>query len=250
MRHDNIFTRRGLTPPHTQTHTSSIFFSLSRSSRDQILYALVSRGTIVLAECSATQGNANTIARRILERLPASDSVRQSYTQDRHLFHILTEEGLTFLCMSDEGMGRRVPFAFLEEIRSRFTQAYGSAALTALAYAYNTEFSRILHQQMEYFSFNPNADVINRVRGEVSDVKNIMMENIEKVLDRGEKIELLIDKTDQLQGDAFAFRRNTRKLKREMWWRNFRLACGIGIGVILLVYFISAMACGMKLNKC
>ena len=133
MRHDNIFTRRGLTPPHTQTHTSSIFFSLSRSSRDQILYALVSRGTIVLAECSATQGNANTIARRILERLPASDSVRQSYTQDRHLFHILTEEGLTFLCMSDEGMGRRVPFAFLEEIRSRFTQAYGSAALTALA---------------------------------------------------------------------------------------------------------------------
>jgi len=157
---------------------------------------------------------------------------------------------LTFLCMSDEGMGRRVPFAFLEEIRSRFTQAYGSAALTALAYAYNTEFSRILHQQMEYFSFNPNADVINRVRGEVNDVKNIMMENIEKVLDRGEKIELLIDKTDQLQGDAFAFRRNTRKLKREMWWRNFRLACGIGIGVILLVYFISAMACGVKLNKC
>ena len=236
----------------------------------------MSRGTIVLAECSATQGNANTVARRILERLPPGDS-RQSYTQDRHLFHILSEEGLTFLCMADEGMGRRVPFAFLEEVRGRFTQAYGSAALTALAYAYNTEFSRILHQHMvraqpshpvrscwqrrsclrqrptppqEYFSFNPNADVINRVRGEVNEVKSVMVENIEKVLDRGEKIELLIDKTDQLQGDAFAFRRNTRKLKREMWWRNFRLAMGIGLGVVLLIYFVAALACGAKLNHC
>ena len=209
----------------------------------------MSRGTIVLAECSATQGNANTVARRILERIPSGDS-RQSYTQDRHLFHILSENGLTFLCMSDEGMGRRVPFAFLEEIRGRFVQAYGSAAQTALAYAYNTEFSRILHQQMEYFSFNPNADVINRVRGEVSEVKNIMVENIERVLDRGEKIELLIDKTDQLQGDAFQFRRNTRKLKSEMWWKNFRLACMVVGGSVLLIYFIAAMACGVKLNHC
>ena len=102
----------------------------------------------------------------------------------------------------------------------------------------------------EYFSFNPNADVINRVRGEVNEVKSVMVENIEKVLDRGEKIELLIDKTDQLQGDAFAFRRNTRKLKREMWWRNFRLAMGIGLGVVLLIYFVAALACGAKLNHC
>ncbi len=30
-------------------------------------------------------------------------------------------------------------------------------------------------------------------------MKNIMVENIEKVLERGEKIELLVDKTDNLR---------------------------------------------------
>lgn len=34
---------------------------------------------------------------------------------------------------------------------------------------------------------------------QVDEVKNIMVENIEKVLERGEKIELLVDKTDDLR---------------------------------------------------
>ncbi|KAL5818582.1 hypothetical protein ACOSQ4_022424 [Xanthoceras sorbifolium] len=37
-----------------------------------------------------------------------------------------------------------------------------------------------------------------KVKAQVSEVKGVMMENIEKVLDRGEKIELLVDKTENL----------------------------------------------------
>jgi hypothetical protein len=34
----------------------------------------------------------------------------------------------------------------------------------------NDEFSRVLSQQMEYFSSDPNADRINRLKGEMSQV--------------------------------------------------------------------------------
>lgn len=47
---------------------------------------------------------------------------------------------------------------------------YGKVAHFSLAYAMNDEFSRVLHQQMEYFSRNPSADTLNRVQGEVSEV--------------------------------------------------------------------------------
>jgi len=59
------------------------------------------------------------------------------------------------------------------------------AGAQALAYAYNTEFSRVLHQQMEYFSTNPSADAITRVKGEISEVKSVMVENIDKAGCRG-----------------------------------------------------------------
>lgn len=52
----------------------------------------------------------------------------------------------------------------------RFMKNYGRFAHAAPAYAMNDEFSRVLHQQMEFFSSNPSADTLNRVRGEISEV--------------------------------------------------------------------------------
>lgn len=84
------------------------------------------------------------------------------------------------LCL--QALGRRIPFAFLDDIKDKFLAAYGpEAAQYAVAYEYNTEFSSILQQRMRYFVNDPNADAINRVRGDVAEVKNIMVENIEKV---------------------------------------------------------------------
>lgn len=63
----------------------------------------------------------------------------------------------------------RIPFSYLEDIHMRFMKNYGRVANYAPAYAMNDEFSRVLHQQMEFFSSNPSADTLNRVRGEVSE---------------------------------------------------------------------------------
>ena len=64
----------------------------------------------------------------------------------------------------------RIPFAFLEEIHQRFVRTFGRAVLSAQAYGMNDDFSRVLSQQMEYYSNDPNADRINRLKGEMSQV--------------------------------------------------------------------------------
>jgi len=50
--------------------------------------------------------------------------------------------------MADEEFGRRVPFAFLEDIKNRFKSAYGNRGKTAMAYAMNEEFGKVLKKQM------------------------------------------------------------------------------------------------------
>ena len=64
----------------------------------------------------------------------------------------------------------RIPFAFLEDIHQRFVRTYGRAVFSALPYGMNDEFSRVLSQQMEYYSSDPNADRINRLKGEMGQV--------------------------------------------------------------------------------
>ncbi|MBA0795184.1 hypothetical protein Gohar_006081 [Gossypium harknessii] len=147
-----------------------------------ILYAVVARGTVVLAEFSAVTGNTGAVARRILEKLPQEADSRLCLSQDRYIFHILRSDGLTFLCMANDTFGRRVPFSYLEDIHMRFMKNYGRVARYAPAYAMNDEFSRVLHQQMEFFSSSPSADTLNRVRGEVEkkthQLLNIYSENV------------------------------------------------------------------------
>ncbi|GFH15499.1 uncharacterized protein HaLaN_11737, partial [Haematococcus lacustris] len=164
----------------------------------KLLYAVVARGTVTLAEHSNVAGNANLIAVRILEKLGPEDT-RVSYSQERHMFHVLVQDGLTCMVMAEESSGRRIPFAFLDDIRARFYASYGNAR-EALAYEYSTDFGPVLAERMAFFGNDPAADTITRVKGELLEVKNIMIENIEKVLERGEKLDLLVDKTDNLQG--------------------------------------------------
>ncbi|GMN52947.1 hypothetical protein TIFTF001_022086 [Ficus carica] len=56
-----------------------------------------------------------------------------------------------------------------------------------------------LKEHMQYCVDHPEEiSKLAKVKAQVSEVKGVMMENIEKVLDRGEKIELLVDKTENL----------------------------------------------------
>ncbi|RXH83389.1 hypothetical protein DVH24_005642 [Malus domestica] len=204
-----------------------------------ILYAVVARGTVVLAEFSAVTGNTGAVARRICEKLPSEAESRVCFSQDRYIFHILRADGLTFLCMANDTFGRRIPFSYLEDIHMRFMKNYGRVAPYAPAYAMNDEFSRVLHQQMEFFSSNPSADTLNRVRSEVGEIRTIMVDNIEKILERGDRIELLVDKTATMQDSAFHFKKQSKRLRRALWMKNAKL-------LALLTCLIVFIPCDVK----
>ncbi|GAB2232570.1 hypothetical protein Droror1_Dr00011610 [Drosera rotundifolia] len=214
-----------------------------------ILYAVVARGAVVLAEHSATSTNASTIARQILEKT-VTDS-HSSYSQDRYIFHVKRTDGVTVLCMAEDSVGRRIPFVFLEDIHQRFVKTYGRGILSAPPYGMNDEFSRVLSQQMEYYSNDPNADRINRLKGEMTQVRSVMIENIDKVLDRGERLELLVDKTATLQGNTLRFRRHARRFRSTVWWRNCKLIFALVVVLLIIIYIILAFVChGPLLPKC
>ena len=60
----------------------------------------------------------------------------------------------------------------------------------------------------DIFNTNPAADNISKVKSQIDNVKDVMISNIDRVLERGEKIELLVDKTDKLNHQAFKFEKS------------------------------------------
>ncbi|KAF9208408.1 Vesicle-associated membrane protein [Haplosporangium sp. Z 27] len=209
-----------------------------------IIYALVARGTVILAEYTNSSGNFTTVTEAILVKIPPNNS-KLTYVYDRYLFHYICEDGLTYMCMADDSFGRRIPFAFLQDIKQQFLTRYGlERALDAKYPNAMNEFSRVIAKQMEYYSTNPEADKIKHVQGEIEQVKDVMVHNIERVLERGERIELLVDKTDSLNHQAYAFKKRSTALKRAMWWKNVKLMMTLTAVTIFIIYVLICVACG------
>jgi vesicle-associated membrane protein 7 len=192
-------------------------------------------------------GNFPTVTRVLLAKIPAQDG-RMTYQYDNYNFHYVTEGGICYLCMSDELNKHRIPYAFLQDMKDRFVASYGrEAPLQAIAFSYNEEFSQTIQQRMDFYNSDEadrSIDNIGAVKSQIEDVKGIMVQNIEKVLERGEKIELLVDKTENLRTSSFLFESSSRNLRRAMYWRQIRCYIGIGVAVAFLLFIASASMCG------
>lgn len=209
-----------------------------------IVYALVSRQKTVLAEYTATAGNFPTVTRMLLAKIPVNDG-KMTYVYDDYVFHYVVESGICYLCMSDEKNKHRGPYALLTDVKNEFLARYGlEGALKAIAFSFNEEFSEVLKERMKFYNEGGEIDNIDSLKNQIDEVKDGMIQNIETVLERGEKIELLVDKTDRLNQQAFRFESSSRNLRRHMYWRKIKcLAIGV-VGAIVGVYFLSVAVCG------
>ncbi|BFG20909.1 hypothetical protein CerSpe_071840 [Prunus speciosa] len=233
-------------------------------SHKGLIYSFVAKGSVVLAEHTSFSGNFSTIAVQCLQKLPSSSS-KYTYACDSHTFNFLLDNGFVFLVVADESVGRSMPFVFLERVKEDFKQRYGSNNKIegphpladdnedddlfedrfSIAYNLDREFGPRLKEHMQYCMEHPEEiSKLSKLKAQITEVKGVMMDNIEKVLDRGEKIELLVDKTENLQFQADSFQRQGRQLRRKMWLQSLQMKLMIGGGILILIIILWLIACG------
>jgi len=79
------------------------------------------------------------------------------------------------------------------------------------------------------------------IQAQIDDTVGIMRENITKVAERGERIDSLQDKTDNLAVSAQGFRRGANRVRKNMWWKDMkmRIIIGVAISIIIIIIVVS-----------
>jgi vesicle-associated membrane protein 7 len=234
----------------------------SSTSGTPLLYACIAHNTTILSEhTSSANSQSSSFASLILPKIDHSSPQKLTYTHGSNFIHYIASApseypgdarsagALTFLCVSHESLGRRIPFGFLVEIKNKFLAAYpasetGFADLPSYGCA---AFNSTLKTLMVSYGTTEAGqnDAIRNVQREMDDVRDIMSENIERVLERGERIDLLVDKTDRLGGSARDFRVRSTGLRRQMWWKNIKLMALLSLVVVFLLYLFVGFGCGL-----
>jgi len=77
------------------------------------------------------------------------------------------------------------------------------------------------------------------LQAEIDSTVGIMRDNINKVSERGERLDSLQDKTDNLAVSAQGFRRGANRVRKQMWWKDMKMRlCIIAIVVIIIIIAI------------
>lgn len=205
-----------------------------------ILYSVITRGPTVLAKYAECVGNFAEVTEQIIPTIKLDDH-KLTYSHGNYLIHYICEDRIIYMCITDDSFERVRAFLFLTEIKKKFIHTYGLTVATAIAFAMNSEFSRTLAQEMQRFS---EPDKISQVRGEIDEVKDIMVKNIENITNRGERLELLVNQTENLRNNSVTFRQTSRNLARTMFWRSVRMYCLTAVILLFVIYIVISMSCG------
>ncbi|KAM0737363.1 Neuronal synaptobrevin [Formica fusca] len=81
---------------------------------------------------------------------------------------------------------------------------------------------------------------LQQTQATVDEVVGIMKVNVEKVLERDQKLSELENRADALQQGATQFEQHAGKLKRKYWWKNLKMMIIIGIICVVILIIIIA----------
>jgi hypothetical protein len=85
---------------------------------------------------------------------------------------------------------------------------------------------------------------LQQTQAQVDEVVDIMRVNVDKVLERDQKLSELDDRADALQAGASQFEASAGKLKRKFWWKNMKMMLVMGAVITVVVIILGAWIYG------
>lgn len=87
--------------------------------------------------------------------------------------------------------------------------------------------------------------------GEAQEVRLLMLDNINKVMNRGDKINLLVDQTDRLTSSSQVFQRRAQAIKNHIRMGYAKFIALVGSTILVVIYLLAGAECGYPFfSKC
>ncbi|KAJ1535001.1 hypothetical protein HK405_015861 [Cladochytrium tenue] len=82
---------------------------------------------------------------------------------------------------------------------------------------------------------------VAEVQAQVDDVVGIMQDNIRGVMQRGENLNTLNERTDELQNSSMQFNKNAKQVRKAMFWKDIKTR----ILLIVVILVVLAVVIGL-----
>jgi len=143
-------------------------------------------------------------SKTLAERTPAG--TRQSVKEQNYVGHTYTKgEGISVVILTDEEYPTRVAFTLIQKLIEDFIATYPKSTWNnAISYP-------SLKEYLVKYQNPKEADPMMKIQKDLDETKIILHQTIESVLERGQKLDNLIERSEDLSMQSKTFYKTAKK---------------------------------------
>ena len=140
-----------------------------------------------------------------------------------------------------ENLDVDVAFSYLADLKKKFISTYDNQKIQS-SYSYQLKnFSDEIKKLQDFYVKNPQSKLA-LLKNSINQTSEIMHENVEKLFQRNEKLEITLQKSNNLLGNSDVFYKNIHRMKMKQKYKRLKFIAFFILIVLvmaLLIYFIS-----------
>jgi hypothetical protein len=193
----------------------------------QIFYAGVFFAESLKAQFSKPGTIPDVVEKLVCEGVRPNARSSFNYENTYHV-HLLNVDGKSFVVVVESGYSKKLAFEMIEVMKD-------------LRYPSSEDLEEITKR----FIANQNEDRITRINSEVNEINDIVMTNIQRVLKNTAKMEVIAQKTEEMETRALIFKKGGDELFSLARCQNIKwtIICGLSglilIGVLGVTFFFA-----------
>lgn len=216
-----------------------------------LLWTGVQRDNTLLAQHGSREGGVEKLAKQILAKKPTAGWEFAGLpigvkAVKLHMYE--TKTRVFSACVVHDG-DVSIAKAYLEKLLMLIEPMFASPSFQSGGHlACQADFGPMLQQRFEQAN---SMGKVAAVQDKVSEVKGLMEQNIQVLLENQDRVEVLENKSAALAEQANVFKKGTRALKRFYLWQNAKLgavagtATSVGVAVVAVPTIGAAAGTGV-----
>ena len=198
-----------------------------------IIYGIIAKDSKPLCEYSEYVGSISSVCIKAIAMCKEQQGV---LTYEGYNMYYENHFNLIFLLMCEKGYPEEAVFKCIENIVNEFQKTFPSSSAydNGPQYCLNKQFQQKLRMYMEKYNDPKNQrNKVDILKDQVLSMHRQVLDTADIVNERGEQINLIVSKSEQLSRDSYTFKKTAEKVKNIERWRKIKL-----YGTIILIFVI------------
>lgn len=184
-------------------------------------------------------------AKQILAGLTERSPSKCSIDSGPFAFHYVISDAVVYLAMTPKSYPKRAIFRYLGEVAQEFVQEVTATcnggdwrqavATVGRPYAY-IQFDRRLQAKRRQYADPRRVGAASQLDADLADIHSIMRRNIDEVLNRGERLDALVETSQTLRSEAGKYKWGAKKFSLMVAWQQYAPLICLGAVVAFVVY--------------